>query len=313
MKKVLYTGTTGLLGVYITTSVPKDVELHATIHRTQLVPQKATAIYHQLDIRDAVAVDTLISTVKPDVVLHAAAHGIVEFCEQHKDEATKTNIEGTRNLIQAVKKHGGRLVFYSTNATFDGFHAPYKEEDEQLPACFYGETKVQSERDIQAAGIPYTIIRLITMYGWNNPEERKNPISWGIETLKKGEPVNMVTDVWNNFLYAKSAAQASWKVALDEKTSGRIYHFAGLSKLNRYELMTQVATTFGMNPGLVHPVTSDFFPSHVQRAPDTTFDTTRFEQELSQHAWTMQEGLDDMKNNLILPSDFRSLSTSDIV
>lgn len=313
MKKILYTGTTGLLGTYITTSVPSGVELHATIHRTLQVPDRAKAIYHRLDIRDADAVEQLIATVRPDVVLHAAAHGIVEFCEQHQEEAIKTNVTGTKNLLSALQKHGGRLVFYSTNATFDGFHAPYKEDDEQLPANFYGKTKVMSEQDIKNSTVPYTIIRLITMYGWNNPQERKNPVSWGIETLQKGEPIHMVTDVWNNFLHAKSAALGSWAVALDDDTAGKIFHFAGATKLNRYELMTQVATAFGLNPGLVNAVTSDFFPSHVQRAPDTTFDITRFEKDLGQHPWSIQEGLTDMKQNLILPSDFRSLSADEIV
>lgn len=307
MQTILYTGTTGLLGVYFLGDVPASYSVHATIHRSRLVYKKATATFHDLDIRDAVAVDHCIQEIRPDVIVHAAAHGIVEFCENNKEEADATNIRGTRNLLAALNRYGGRILFFSTNATFDGYHAPYTETDEQLPANYYGLSKVQSEKDIIASKVPYTIVRLMTMYGWNSPEERKNPVSWGIEALQKGEPINMVTDVWNNFLYAKSAAQATWEILNNPKTIGEIIHLSGATRMNRYELLTTVATTFSLNPGLVSPVTSDFFTSHVQRAPDTTFSTKKMKDLLGVPVWSVSDGLEDMRAHPILPSDFAAV------
>lgn len=68
------------------------------------------------DIRDRERMIELFAEVKPDVVFHAAAHKHVPLLEQHPTEAVRTNVLGTRNIVDAaVNANVDRLVFISSD------------------------------------------------------------------------------------------------------------------------------------------------------------------------------------------------------
>ncbi|MEO8468050.1 MAG: nucleoside-diphosphate sugar epimerase/dehydratase [Chloroflexota bacterium] len=68
------------------------------------------------DVRDRVAVEQLLRTVRPDVVFHAAALKHVPICELQPTEAVLTNIIGTRNMLEAaVAADVARFVMISTD------------------------------------------------------------------------------------------------------------------------------------------------------------------------------------------------------
>lgn len=84
------------------------------------------------DVRDQGAIDYAIRGV--DYVFHLAALKHVGICEQQPQEAVKTNINGTLNLIHASIKHKiKKFVFMSTDKAI-------------LSSSFYGMTKAVCER-----------------------------------------------------------------------------------------------------------------------------------------------------------------------
>jgi UDP-N-acetylglucosamine 4,6-dehydratase/5-epimerase len=69
----------------------------------------------------------------PDVVLHCAALKRVETCEQEPDEAHKTNVEGTRNVVAAAMLADvPRVVMISSDKSC-------------LAETYYGKTKADAE------------------------------------------------------------------------------------------------------------------------------------------------------------------------
>jgi dTDP-glucose 4,6-dehydratase len=62
------------------------------------------------DIRDREAVLAEFTAAKPDVVFHAAALKHVTFLERYPDEAYKTNVSGTLNVLQAACEVGTEVV-----------------------------------------------------------------------------------------------------------------------------------------------------------------------------------------------------------
>src|SRR5664280_2801306 len=56
-----------------------------------------------LDIRDAEAVHAAVHGFAPDVVLHTAAYTSVDGAEAAPATAAAINVEGTRNVVQAVR------------------------------------------------------------------------------------------------------------------------------------------------------------------------------------------------------------------
>lgn len=69
-----------------------------------------------VDLRDAHAVASAFETHQPEIVFHAGALKHVPILESHPLEAIRTNVLGTRNLLDAAEDCGvERLVFVSTD------------------------------------------------------------------------------------------------------------------------------------------------------------------------------------------------------
>ena len=104
------------------------------------------------DIRDKEAVDNVIKTYKPDVIMLASAMKHIDKCEAYPDECRKTNIDGCVNVINSAISHDiDKLVFLSTDKATN-------------PTTIYGCSKLFLEMYIQAVDSRNTTL-LTTRYG----------------------------------------------------------------------------------------------------------------------------------------------------
>lgn len=293
--RVFITGSTGLLGTALFYNAPTGIILGGSVNKNRFLPNVGNVYYEYMDITRPRVVERVLTNFKPDVVIHTAGIGNVDYCEQHQEEAWAVNVEGTRNVANAAKQLDATMLFTSTNSIFNGTNPPYHEESVPDPLEYYGKTKVQSEQDLRDLGVDHILIRLITMYGWNNPYERQNPVTWAIDKLKQNQELKMVTDVYNNFLKVESAAEGIWKAILDNHRG--TFHLAGADMHNRYQLVRQTAKIFGLNQKLITPVTLDFFPSHAPRPKNTTFKIHKMKKTLGVIPVELREGLKHMKDN----------------
>lgn len=68
------------------------------------------------DIRNKERMQRLFAHAKPDIIYHAAAYKHVPLMESNPSEAIKTNVEGTRNLVDcALEFEVGKFVMISTD------------------------------------------------------------------------------------------------------------------------------------------------------------------------------------------------------
>src|SRR2546423_9039436 len=75
-----------------------------------------------LDVTDAVAVEGVLRSTGPDVVIHAAAWTDVDGCETDPARARAANVEGTRNV--AASAGDAFMVLVGTDYVFDGTAGP---------------------------------------------------------------------------------------------------------------------------------------------------------------------------------------------
>ncbi|KKQ34449.1 MAG: dTDP-4-dehydrorhamnose reductase [Microgenomates group bacterium GW2011_GWA2_37_6] len=292
MKTVLFTGATGLLGRYFFKSPPAHFKLIGTYNKNLRVEKKE---FFRLDITKKNEVLSLFKKIRPDVVVHAASLGNVDYCETHKKEAKDVNIKGTKNVLSACKKTGAKMIFTSSNAIYDGENPPFSEDSPANPLDYYGKTKIESEKLIKKSGAPFVILRLMTMYGWPEKGGRSNPAVWVIEELKNKRKINVVSDIYNNHLYAGQAVDAVWKVIKGNRKN-EIYNIAGEDCVSRFELALEVAEVFKLDASLINPVTSDFFKSIAKRPKNTCFNTRKIAEELDYKPLDINSGLRLMKN-----------------
>lgn len=294
--KVFITGSTGLLGSALLRLSPKGVTLAATYNKNTFVPKVKCQYYH-VDITNKKMVDEAISKFKPDVIVHTAAIATPDYCDKHPEESQKVNVTGTKNLVLAAKKVGAKFIYITTNGIYDGKKAPYDENAAPNPIDTYGKTKLEAEEVVRGAKVDHLIYRLITMYGWNNPYERQNPLSWQLDILGKNKtPLNMVNDMFNNFLSAEEAAKAIWQGAVLEKVN-ETYNVAGADCISRYDFAKAIANAFSLDASLIYPVTLDFFKNFVPRPKNTCFITTKMEKELQQRPLSPKKGLQYLKEH----------------
>ena len=296
-KKVLITGSTGLLGLSLIRNRPRAFDLYGGYYKfpAERLPYKQACGYHEFDIRKKEEVDSMFDKISPDILVHAASLGSVDYCENNKEQARQTNIDGSRNLIEACKRGGAFFIFISSNAVFDGENPPYGESDTPNPIDYYGRTKLRTETDLVESGIQHAVLRLMTMYGWNHPLERQNPVTWILEKLIKDNRVNIVDDIFNNHLFVDNASQAVWAAASKNKQG--IYHVAGGETISRYELACRTADIFGLDKGLIRPVSSSFFPSIAPRPKNTSYRIEKTQKELLVAGMDVRTGLTLMRDD----------------
>lgn len=298
--RILLTGVTGLFGYNFLAKIKKSNQfsvfgisrkkiLNRNLNRYKFFPADITT--------NTKKIINIIKKINPDIILHAASIGNVDFCETHKKEAWRTNVFGTRNIIEAAKSVNAKLVFFSTNAVYDGKNPPYSESAKTNPVDFYGKTKMTSEGDVLKSGLTYAIIRLMTMYGWHDKHQRFNPVTWMMDEMKKNHKLNVVSDIYNNHLYVGQAVEAVLKI-IKLKKWNEVYNIAGLDCISRYQLAQEVADVFSFNKKLINPVKSIFFKTIAPRPQNTCFKTSKMERELKISPIRVHEGLKRMFHDI---------------
>jgi len=119
----------------------------------------------EIDITSLESTRRVLLTLKPRVVVNAAAYTDVDGCETNKELAMQVNGEGVAHLALAALEIGARLVHVSTDYVFDGAKdSPWLEDDPPHPLSVYGESKLAGE--LNARIVPdHLIIRTQWLYG----------------------------------------------------------------------------------------------------------------------------------------------------
>ena len=174
-------------------------------------------IKQELDITNRKQVFDFFQKNSIDLVIHTAAITNIRLCEENRKLAWDTNVQGTRNLVDAIKKseNNTKFIYISTACVFDGHRGMYKESDIPYPENFYALTKLMGESEVSKIS-EYLIIR-------TNFVPRK---PWPY--------LAAFTDRFGTYLFAENVAKGI-KDVLDKKLHG-IIHLVGNEKISMFEL-----------------------------------------------------------------------------
>ncbi|WP_279161113.1 dTDP-4-dehydrorhamnose reductase [Thomasclavelia cocleata] len=143
-----------------------------------------------LDITKADKVKDYIIRQKPDVIINSAAYTAVDDCEDNQEVAYKVNVEGTKNLVDAIKDKNIIFVQISTDYVFNGEKKEaYVEDDFLDPKTVYGKTKAASEKIVLENLKKYFVIRTAWLYGDGN-----NFVNTMLKLAKNNKTIKVVND-----------------------------------------------------------------------------------------------------------------------
>ncbi len=261
-RRMLVTGGSGYLGRWVVRLAQARWAVTAT-YCSHPVDEPGAA-WVQLDIRDAVAVEELLTRLRPAVVVHTAAVN-----PGGGGDMEGVNHLGTANVARAAAAAGARLIHLSTDLVFDGRKGRYVEEDEPNPLTPYGHSKALAEAAVRASGAAALIVRTSLIYGWRPQLDRQS--RWLVEDARAGRPLRLFTDELRCPIWVESLAAAV--VELVERDDTGALHVAGAQALSRYEFGLRLLRFHGVDPAAVIPALSR--ESGMQRPLDCTLDCSR--------------------------------------
>ncbi len=156
--RVLVTGAAGYIGSHTI------VELHAEKHTVCAVdnfdnssPEALVRVaelsgssfeHHRADIRDRAALDLIMSSFRPDAVIHFAGLKAVGESGRIPLSYYDVNITGTLRLLESMAQAGCRRIVFSSSATVYGEpqNLPIDEAHPCKPTNAYGRTKYMAEQ-----------------------------------------------------------------------------------------------------------------------------------------------------------------------
>lgn len=200
--KVLITGASGALGQ----SLKK-------VFRNAFCPA-----HKEMDIINPNSVNKAILGYKPDVLIHAAAIVGIRECEDNKGKAWLVNVEGTQNIVNALKNLNNScyLVYMSTACVFAGENRKfYTEDDAPAPKNYYSVTKLCGEivaRQYENSCIIRT--NFVPKQQWKYPKA--------------------FVDRFGTYLFSDNVAKGIYDVC--KKKEKGIIHIAGSKRMSMYDL-----------------------------------------------------------------------------
>jgi dTDP-4-dehydrorhamnose reductase len=291
MKKILVTGSNGLLGQKITERIlqTRQFDLIATSKGANRFPVQEGYTYAEMDILDPLNVRNVIHHYQPDAIIHTAAMTNVDTCEAQQDLANGLNVDAVKTLISVCEKNKIQLIHLSTDFIFDGANGPYEEDAAPSPLSYYGVTKVQAEDELKASSCDWVIIRTILVYGIVSDMSRSNIVLWARNALEKGDPINVVNDQWRMPTLAEDLADACL-LAVEKEAKG-IYHISGKDMMSIAELVGRVADYWHLDKSLIREISSASLNQTARRPVKTGFILDKSMKDLGYRPHSFEEGL----------------------
>jgi dTDP-4-dehydrorhamnose reductase len=298
MKKVLITGSNGLLGqklldLYLTLD---NVELIATARGDNRYPRKEGYTYTSLDITNEQQVQQVIAQHAPDCIINTAAMTNVDVCETDKQGCDKLNVDAVAYLVAAANNIGAHLVHLSTDFIFDGKKGPYKEEDEANPLSYYGHSKLLAENMVREYCHKWSIARTVLVYGVVHDMSRSNIVLWAKGALEQGKPINVVDDQFRSPTLAEDLAKGCQLI--EQKEAEGIFNISGKDQMSILEIVVRVADYFELDKDKLNVISSASLNQPAKRPPITGFDLSKSRKILGYEPHSFEEGIGVLMSQL---------------
>jgi dTDP-4-dehydrorhamnose reductase len=216
-----------------------------------------------------------LKSLRPDVIINAAAYNAVDAAETEPGRGLATAINGRAVgvLAESALACGAKLIQYSTDYVFSGTKgALYVESDEPDPVSIYGESKLLGEQLIQKFNpdLDYYIIRTSRLFGPRGQAPACKPSFFKAiwERGKHQDKLEVVTNEIGNFTYTPDLAKATANLVLASPPKG-IYHLVNSHPASWHDAAIELFRQQGMAKEII-PVAGEKFSRPARRPHDSS-------------------------------------------
>lgn len=193
-----------------------------------------------LDITDTAAVQAMVSSFAPTLLINCAAYNNVDGAEDDPETALNVNAFAVRSLSRAAAACDAVLVHYSTDFVFDGHAArPYTEDDPPNPLSVYAASKLTGEW-FALENPKGFVLRVASLFGGS---PAKSSVDRIVDALVEGREARVFSDRTASPSYVCDVAAATCAVV--EHGIPGLYHCTGTGHCTWQELAIEAATLLG--------------------------------------------------------------------
>jgi dTDP-4-dehydrorhamnose reductase len=260
---ILLTGAAGQLGFELQRALSAHGEVTACDRR-------------MLDLGDRDAIAGSVRSLRPQLIVNAAAYTAVDGAETDVTNAEAINAVAPGILADEARRIDAALIHFSTDYVFDGAAAtPYDEDAPTHPLNAYGRSKLGGEQAIAAAQCAYAICRTSWVYGSHG----SNFLLTMQRLARERDELRVVADQigvpnWSrDIAHAVAAIVGRGLPALVERTG--LYHLSAAGAASWFEFAQAIVGNVA-RPRVV-PITTAQYPTPALRPAYGVLATAKFE------------------------------------
>ena len=286
--KILVTGANGFVGKTFIKNIDKDFYNIFALSRKRPVGLDKGIEFYEQDITQPFKL-----TQSFDFVFHFAAYNITHVGETDYKIYQKVNVEGTRNLLNAIKVKN--FIFMSTAKVYKCAGGPLDENSPLEPKNDYEKSKLEAEKICQNSfkSGRLTIFRSVNIIGPGQAEKALLPILFrkalGQESLEIFAP----RESFFQFLYVDDLIRA-FELLIQGGGRDGIFNLSSKEKI-QFDELSQKIVNLCRSPSKIH----------FTNAQARSFCEVRSDKIQKTLGWTAETPMEQ-----ILKIYYRSLCTS---
>lgn len=277
--RIVIIGSTGQFGTDLTKALRGEHEVVGLTHRDVEVSDYNSCVR--------------LKDYHPDIIVNTAAFHKVDQCEDEPLKAFSVNALGARNVTAVSRELEAVDVLISTDYVFDGSkNRPYGENDVPSPINTYGISKLAGELFTRQNPKHY-IVRVASLFGAAGSSGKGgNFVETMIAKAKKGEPINVVDDMWMSPTYTRDSAVAVESMIRAKLPYG-VYHATNNGCCTWFEFAKEILKLAGLKP-VLKPIKTGQSPGKARRPSFSALRSVK----LQKHGILIREWTEALSNYL---------------
>ena len=247
-----------------------------------------------LNLAQPETITQFLRTIKPEIIINAAAYTAVDRAESEPELATAVNTIAPGILAEEAKKLDAFLIHLSTDYVFDGCQShPYRETDSPHPLNIYGRTKLAGEQAIRDNCPNHFILRTSWVYGAYG---KSNFVKTMLRLGGEKEEIRVVNDQIGSPTWAKDIAKV---IAQIKPGVTGTYHYSNQGAIGWYDFAKAIFEEaaeigFPLKVQRIVPITTAEYPTPAKRPAYSVLSCEKISVSLGIHPPHWRESLKQM-------------------
>jgi dTDP-4-dehydrorhamnose reductase len=237
----------------------------------------------ELDLANPDAIRDRVRSIKPAIIVNAAAYTAVDKAESESELCRVINGIAPGILAELARESQALLVHYSTDYVFDGTKTtPYLETDPTNPLSVYGASKLAGEQAIIQADCAHLILRTTWVYG----NRGKNFLLTILRLAAEKKELKIVADQIGSPTWSRSIAEATAQIIAqcreDRASLKGLYNLSAGGSTSWHGFANEIVTRYrSINPDLdlaieqILPIPTTDYPTPAQRPANSVLDHSK--------------------------------------